>query len=125
MLSCRVLAAGLGVLILMLAGSPGYGADIAGLAPAFGNTIVSVHPDGRRARLWLNRDGTYSAQGRKGQRSGGVWRLKGVKVCLSQRRPIALPLHHCKALPHVRVGAAWSDIAVNGERVQNRLLASR
>lgn len=117
-----LLIVGLG---LPLAPSPARAADAANLEPAFGNTIVSIHPDGRRAKLWLNRDKTYSAQGRKGQRSGGVWKLKGAKLCLSQRKPIALPLHYCKALPHVRVGATWSDIAVTGERVQNKLVAGR
>lgn len=118
-------AVGLCASILVLAALPVRAADRASLEPAFGNTIVSIHPDGRRAKLWLNRDNSYSAQGRRGQRSAGVWRLKGGKVCLTQRKPIALPFHYCKVLPKVSVGGHWSDIAVTGERVQNKLVAGR
>lgn len=95
------------------------------LKPAFGNTIVSTHPDGRQAKLWLNRDRTYAAQGRKGQASSGVWKVKGKKLCLSQRKPISLPLSYCKAVPPVALGGQWSDIAVTGERVKNRLVRGK
>ncbi len=36
------------------------------LEPAFANTIVSTYPDGRTAKLWLERDGAYRGQSRKG-----------------------------------------------------------
>ena len=116
---------GLCASILILTALPVRASDRVSLEPAFGNTIVSIHPDGRRAKLWLNRDNSYSAQGRRGQKSAGVWRLKGGKLCLTQRKPIPLPFHYCKVLPKVRVGGHWSDIAVTGERVQNRLAAGR
>jgi hypothetical protein len=118
-------AAGLCAAILVLVALPVRAADRLSLEPAFGNTILSIHPDGRRARLWLNRDMTYSAQGRRGQKSAGIWRLKGGKLCLTQRKPTPLPFHYCKVLPKVGVGGHWSDIAVTGERVQNRLVAGR
>jgi hypothetical protein len=95
------------------------------LEPAFGATIVSTHPDGRQARLWLNRDGSYAAQGRAGQRSGGVWALKGEKLCLTQKAPMPVPLAFCKRFPAVAVGAHWPDRAVNGEAVINSLVAGR
>jgi len=118
------LGAALIVLALCGAGDPAS-AQATALAPAFGNSIVSTHPDGRQARLWLNRDSTYSAQGRRGERSGGVWTLKGEKLCLTQKRPIPIPFSYCKAFPHVDVGSAWSDTAFNGDKVKNRLVAGR
>ena len=47
------------------------------LEPAFANTIVSPYPDGRQAKAWLNRDGSYRGQGRSGRITGGKWTIKG------------------------------------------------
>jgi len=88
------------------------------LAPAFGNTIVSTHPDGRKAKLWLNADHSFTAQGRKGNRERGTWKIKGGKLCLKQGL-----LSYCKAFPKVRLGATWRDRAVNGDMVTNALVA--
>jgi hypothetical protein len=46
-------------------------APAAGVAPAFGNTIVSTYPDGRTAKAWLQSDGTYLGEGRRGGRTSG------------------------------------------------------
>lgn len=92
------------------------------LAPALGNTIVSTHPDGRKARLWLSAGGTYQAQGRAGERSGGTWKLKGDRLCLTQRRPVAIPIPYCKSFPAEQVGKPWRDIAVNGDHVVNEIV---
>ena len=92
------------------------------LAPAFGNTIVSTHPDGRQARLWLSADHTFRAQGRGGNRSSGVWRVRGNRLCLTQRRPISIPFSYCHAFPHVTVGQDWNDTASNGDHVVNRIV---
>ena len=101
------------------------GAPVSALEPAFGNSIISTHPDGRQAKLWLDRDGRYAAQGRRGERSGGAWALKGAKLCLTQRRPIPIPFPYCKAFPRIHAGSVWSDTAYNGDKVTNRLLAGR
>lgn len=115
---CAALAAAAVSLCPAAAGA----STLADIAPAFGNTIVSTHPDGRKAKLWLDRAGTYRAQGRKGQTSGGVWAVKEGKLCLKQKRPVPIPLSYCAAIRHVRVGAAWADKAANGDRVTNQLV---
>ena len=96
-----------------------------GLEPAFGNTIVSTHPDGRQARLWLNADHSFQAQGRAGNRSEGVWRVRGGRLCLTQRRPISIPFSYCHAYPRVSLGARWNDTAVNGDHVVNQVVRGR
>ena len=100
-------------------------AQARGPEAAFGNTIVSTHPDGRQALLWLNREGTYTARGRQGQSSGGLWSQTGTKLCLTQRRPYRLPISYCKVFPQVSVGSRWADIAFNGEQVTNQIIAGR
>lgn len=112
-----------GALVLALVGAaPGWAAGpVPSLEPAIGNTIVSTHPDGRKAKLWLNRDGSYDAQGRAGERSGGVWAVKSEKLCLTQRRPWPIPFSYCKPIPPVAVGKPWRDKAVNGDQVTNEV----
>ncbi len=94
------------------------------LAPAIGAIIVSTHPDGRKARLWLRRDGTYAAQSRAGDRSGGTWKVKGEKLCLSQRHPFPIPIAYCKPVPAEAIGRPWRDKAVNGDQVTNEIIRS-
>ena len=113
---------------LVLAGGPVSASPAAAdatLTPAFNNTIVSTHPDGRLAKLWFSADMTYAAQGRRGQRSSGVWRLKGPKVCLTERKPFPSIFSFCKIISDVSPGRHWSDIAVNGERVDNQIIPGR
>lgn len=109
---------------LLLSGGAA-GAQESRLAPAFGNTIVSTHPDGRTAKLWLNADHSFSAEGRAGNRSSGTWRLRGDRLCLTQRRPIPIPFSYCHAFPQVSVGGSWNDTASNGEAVVNRVVRGR
>lgn len=59
----------------------------AGVAAAFGNTIVSIDPDGRSRTIWLQPDGTWTGKSRRGLALAGKWTLKGDKVCLSQSKP--------------------------------------
>ena len=92
------------------------------LSPAFGNTIVSTHPDGRKARLFIHADHTYAAQSRAGSRSGGTWTIKGQKLCLSQKQPHPGLFTFCKTVPPVALGHPWSDTAVTGERVTNEVV---
>jgi hypothetical protein len=110
------------VCLALVLGGPAVALGAPNLEPAFGNTIVSVHPDGRRAKLRINRDHTYWAMSRAGKQSGGVWALKGEKICLSQKSPFPGPFSVCKDLPSIRVGDKWADKAINGEPVTNMLL---
>ncbi len=86
------------------------------LTPAFGNTIVSTHPDGRQAKLFIHADHTYAAESRAGSRSGGTWTIKGAKLCLTQKLPHPGLFSYCKTIPAIALGRSWSDTAVTGER---------
>ena len=111
------------LVIIFMTANPAFAADSAErLRPAVGNTILSTHPDGRKARLWLRPDGAYSAEGRAGQRSGGVWVVKGERLCLRQRHPVAMPFSYCKAIPLIALGTPWRDKAVTGETVTNEVV---
>lgn len=97
------------------------------LEPAFRNTIVSVYPDGKTTKLWLNRDGKYDALRANGQRTGGDWRLKGEKVCMTQKRPFLVPLAFCTAIPPGKggVGVSWMAKGLKGEPVRHTIVAGR
>jgi hypothetical protein len=90
------------------------------LGKAFGNTVVSTYPDGRTALLWLKRDGTYDAKGRRRTPSSGTWSLKGGKVCLKQAKPMRAPFSYCTRLPS---GESWKAKAVTGEPITVRIVA--
>lgn len=120
MIRIAVLALAVGSLAGVAAAEPATG-----LEPAFGNTIVSTHPDGRQAKLWLNADHTFQAQGRAGNRSSGVWRVRGRRLCLTQRQPVSIPFSYCHTYPRVTLGARWRDRAVNGDAVVNAVVAGR
>lgn len=106
----------------LLAAIAGPAAADARLTPAFSGTIVSTYPDGRTAHLWLNSDGTYTAEGRRRKPSSGAWSIKGERICLKQRKPIAAPFTHCEPIPS---GQQWSSKAVTGERIKVKLVPGR
>lgn len=90
------------------------------LGKAFGNTVVSTYPDGRAGLLWLKRDGTYGAKGRRRTPSSGTWAVKGGKVCLKQLKPVRAPFSYCTPLPS---GAIWKARAVTGEPITVKIVA--
>ena len=59
----------------------------ANVAAAFGNTVVSIDPDGRSRKIWLQPDGSWTGLSRRGLALAGKWTVKGEKVCLSQSKP--------------------------------------
>jgi hypothetical protein len=67
-----------------LAAGPSPGANV---SAAFGNTIVSVDPDGRSRKIWLQPDGSWTGKSRRGLALAGKWTVKDDKVCLSQSKP--------------------------------------
>ena len=78
------------------ADSPGTSAKI---STAFGNTVVSIYPDGRSQKIWLKDDGTWTGLSRRGNALAGTWNAKGDQVCLKQTKP-SLPFgHFCQAFP--------------------------
>jgi len=112
-----------GVLVALLAAAPTP--DV--LDPAFSNTIVSVYPDGKTTRLWLHPNGAYDAQRANGQRTGGVWEIKGQKVCMTQKRPFYVPIAFCTGIPPEGrgVGASWTARGRKVEPVRHTLTAGR
>lgn len=90
---------------------------------AFGATIVSTYPDNRKAQLWLEPSGSYTAMGRRGDRSSGRWTIDGGKLCLKQQHPWAPPFfRYCTPIPS---GEHWTTKAVTGETIQVRLVEGR
>ena len=87
------------------------------VSAAYGNTVVSTYPDGRKAKLWIKADGTYTATGRRGKPSSGKWSVKGEKVCLKQHKPTPAPFTFCTPGPAGGVGASWKAKAVTGETI--------
>ena len=121
----RVLLFAAASLALSTASLPAAAQNVSLLEPAFSNTIVSTYPDGRTAKLWLNKDGTYRAQGRRGKPSSGRWTLKGERICLKQSRPVPGPFSYCTGVKRGGVGTSWSGKAVTGEPIKIRLVAGR
>jgi hypothetical protein len=70
----------------------------ANVSAAFGNTVLTIDPDGRSRKLWLKPDGTWTGLSRRGLDLAGKWRVEGDKVCLSQSKP-ALPGSLCQRFP--------------------------
>jgi hypothetical protein len=71
----------------------------ANVSAAFGNTVLSIYPDGRAQKIWLQPDGTWTGLSRRDKDLAGSWSVKGVKVCLKQSKPPTLPLSFCQPFP--------------------------
>ena len=97
--------------------SAGSAEAMKALAPAFSGTIVDVYPDGKKGHLYLSENKTYRYTGRTGTASSGVWNLDddNKKVCLRQRKPVALPIHYCTEIPS---GKSWTAKAQTGEMLK-------
>ncbi|MDB5452820.1 MAG: hypothetical protein JWO33_1398 [Caulobacteraceae bacterium] len=112
--ACAVAAAGSAA----LAAPPADPSAAEAVKRAFGNTIVSTYPDGRKGFLYLNADGTFTTLGRHRTSSTGKWSIKGAKVCLKRIRPPA-PFGYCTAAPQ---GDSWPAKAVTGEKLRVQLV---
>jgi hypothetical protein len=95
------------------------------LEATFGNTLEIAYPDGKLARVWLDRDGSYRAANPQGKISSGRWAVKVDKLCLKQKRPLPVPFSYCTPIVPGGVGASWLGRAVSGETVRIRLVAGR
>jgi hypothetical protein len=98
------------------AGLNAQAADVASVAPAFGNTVVSSYPDGTSQKIWLHPDGSWEGVSRKGVELAGHWRLKGDKVCLRQSKPPTLPISFCTQVP-ATPEAQWASKDVMGRPI--------
>jgi hypothetical protein len=70
----------------------------ANVSAAFGNTVLTIDPDGRSRKIWLQPDGTWTGLSRRGLDLAGKWKVDGDKVCLSQSKP-ALFGSMCQKFP--------------------------
>lgn len=104
--------------------APPAPAETRGVEAAFGNTVKAQYPDGRFQRLWIHRDGTWEAIGRRGFASSGHWTLKGDgRVCLKQSRPFPAPFKYCTDFPATGgVGAVWTSQDMSGEPIRLTLV---
>lgn len=93
--------------------------DLSRVAAAFGNTVMSIYPDGRTQKIWLHPNGDWEGLGRNGQPLAGHWTLSGDKVCLRQTRPPTLPFHYCTSFPaDPHVGVAWASRDFGGHAIK-------
>lgn len=94
--------------------------DMSRVAAAFGNTVMSVYPDGRSQKIWLHPDGSWDGVGRNGVQLAGRWKLKDDKVCMKQSKPPTLPfMSYCTGFPSdARVGVVWTSRDVMGTPIK-------
>jgi hypothetical protein len=118
-------ALGKTILGVLAGGMLAVAAEAAPMDGAFGNTILSTYPDGRTAELWLHPDGSYTAEGRKGDPSSGHWSTKGEKLCLKQAKPMGVPISFCQAIPANGLRDGYTTKAVSGETIQVKLVHGR
>jgi hypothetical protein len=57
------------------------------VSAAFGNTVLTIDPDGRSRKIWLKPDGSWTGLSRRGLDLAGKWTLQGDKICLKQSKP--------------------------------------
>ena len=90
---------------------------------AFGNTVLTIDPDGRSRKIWLQPDGTWTGLSRRGLDLAGKWTLQGDKVCLSQSKPRLFGAM-CEKFPtEFGVGVEAKD--PTGKTVQVKLVKGR
>jgi hypothetical protein len=105
------------------AGLNAQAADLATLAPAFGNTVLATYPDGRSQKIWLHPDGSWDGLSRKGSPLAGRWQLKGSQICMRQMKPPTLPISFCTPFPtHTEPGVQWASRDVAGNPIKLTLL---
>ena len=98
-------------------------ADETQVKPAFGNTVLSVYPDGRSQKIWMHPDGTWDGQSRRGTPLAGSWNVKDGKVCMKQSKPPTLPLAYCTAFPeNTYVGVTWTSKDMSGTPIQLKVV---
>jgi len=90
-----------------------------------GNTILSTYPDGRTGELWLQADGSYAGEGRRGEPSSGHWSVSGGKLCLRQSKPMPSILSFCAGAPVNGLRDGWTRKAITGETIRVRLVHGR
>jgi hypothetical protein len=100
--------------------SPAAAGPPANVAAAFGNTVLTIDPDGRSRKIWLRPDGRWTGLSRRGLDLAGTWTVRGDKVCLRQSKP-RLFGRMCEKFPTAPgVGVETKD--PTGQTVQLKLV---
>jgi hypothetical protein len=122
--SLRVAAAAAASLMIAGLAHAAQAADAAALvAPAFGNTVMSIYPDGRSQKIWMHPDGTWEGKSRRGTPLAGRWNVKNDKVCLKQSKPPVGPFAYCSPFPaEVQMGVAWTSKDMVGTPIQIKIV---
>lgn len=90
---------------------------------AFGNTIVSVQPDGTTTRTYVDPDGSYRSV-TDGAETSGRWEVRRGLVCYSALTPApAAPL--CSLGPKKKVGAKWKVFLSDDASVKVSIVPGR
>jgi hypothetical protein len=112
------------ILLAALLTAPTAGAAApANVQAAFGNTVLTIDPDGRSRKIWLQPDGSWTGLSRRGRDLAGKWTVKGDKVCLTQSKP-RLPGSMCEIFPS-QPGASVQTKDPSGKTVQVKLVKGR
>lgn len=115
------------LLLVALLASPASAASAQSAPPdvaaAFGNTVLTVDPDGRSRKIWLNPDGSWTGLSRRGLDLAGQWTVKGEQVCLKQSKP-RLPGSLCERFPS-KPGVVIQAKDPTGKAVQLKLVKGR
>ena len=104
---------------LLAAPHAAQAASSSNVSAAFGNTVMTIDPDGRSRKVWLKPDGTWTGLSRRGLDLAGKWTEDGDKVCLSQSKP-ALFGKLCQKFPTDAVGIEAKD--PTGTKVRLKLI---
>ncbi|MFC3067916.1 hypothetical protein [Phenylobacterium soli] len=97
--------------------------ELSRVAAAFGNTVMSIYPDGRTQKIWLHPDGVWEGVGRNGQALAGKWTMKNEKVCLRQTKPPTLPFSYCTGFPDdPHIGVTWTSKDFSGTPIRLTVL---
>ena len=103
--------------------TPAAAAAAPNVSAAFGNTLLTIDPDGRSRKIWLKPDGSWTGLSRRGLDLAGSWSVKGEKVCLKQSKP-RLPGSMCERLPTaLEVSVQTKD--PSGKAVRLKLVKGR
>lgn len=99
-------------------------ADATRVAPAFGNTVISLYPDGRSQKVWMHPDGSWDGLSRRGTNLMGTWAVKGEQVCVKQTSPRPpLPLSFCMPFPaNPEIGATWTSKDLTGTPIKLKIV---
>src|SRR5688500_3487035 len=95
----------------------------ANVEAAFGNTVLTIDPDGRSRKIWLKRDGTWTGLSRRGLELAGTWTVQGDKICLRQSKP-RLFGRMCERFPS-KLGVIVHAKDPTGTTVQLKLVKGR